>query len=417
MSSAPSVKSTHRHHRAVLRDEPCYDQNLGLEPDCALAFLPGRTKPWHRLARKSGKLRVLMLAAVHNVGYGVPVILQLQAVHLKSLGHEVFVGGPRGRNELAYEGCQRIYLTTAVEAACFAVEHDIDCIIAHTPPFFSVVRCVRDWPRTILFDHGEPNPQLFPNAQARQDTITEKKSCLKLADRVIAISESVRAEADHTQMDVIRHGNSHLAVWSDRFQEAREKTRNARNWKNKVVVLNVCRFFQAVQRYKGIDAYVRVQDELTLAHPRLSQNVVFVLSGKGSKGDIKSIETRGIEVVPNVTDAELIDLYAAADLYMNLSFWEGYNLGIGQALAMGLPVIASDISAHKEFGVFTSNDHEEIISRLAQLARNIVHQNFQPARASKTWAWEEPLGQLASVVEALCAARRPVDKQGSDACR
>ena len=171
-----------------------------------------------------------MLSKVHGLGYGVPVILELQAMHLKSLGHEVFIGGPGGRNEFAYEGCQRIYLATAMEAARFAVEHDIDCIIAHTPPFFSVVRWVGDWPRMVLFDHGEPNPELFTDAQERQDIIAEKHFCFNLADRVFAISESVRAEAGDARVGVIRHGNSHLAIWSDSSQRGpREDTQRIEN--------------------------------------------------------------------------------------------------------------------------------------------------------------------------------------------
>ena len=80
------------------------------------------------------------------------------------------------------------------------------------------------------------------------------------------------------------------------------------------------------------------------------------------------MEACGLRVFANVTDAEMVELYLAADLYMNFSRWEGYNLGIAQALAFGLPIIASDIPAHREFPITTSDDPAEIIDHVAALA-------------------------------------------------
>ena len=124
---------------------------------------------------------------------------------------------------------------------------------------------------------------------------------------------------------------------------------------------------------------------------------------------------------PNVTDAELVNLYAAADIYMNHSLWEGYNLGIGQALAIGTSGYRFDIPAHREFGVFTSNNPNEIVSRLAELATILCIGISSPNETARVWAWDEPLGQLATAVETLCAEddlRVPDpggNKQSSDA--
>ena len=104
-----------------------------------------------------------------------------------------------------------------MEAACFAVEHDIDCVIVYTPPFFSIVRWLGDWPRTVLFDYGEPNPQ--PSSD-ETFIIAEKHFCFGLADRVYAISESVRTEAAQLTSDTVsRNFHSERAIkdwtWDD----------------------------------------------------------------------------------------------------------------------------------------------------------------------------------------------------------
>ena len=71
----------------------------------------------------------------------------------------------------------------------------------------------------------------------------------------------------------------------------------------------------------------------------------------------------------NVSDETLADLYRSADAYMGFSKWEGYNLGISQALAMGLPTLGSDIPAHREFPIATTNS---TLSACAWLAGEVV---------------------------------------------
>ncbi|RYZ24721.1 MAG: glycosyltransferase, partial [Sphingobacteriales bacterium] len=85
----------------------------------------------------------------------------------------------------------------------------------------------------------------------------------------------------------------------------------------------------------------------------------------------------------------LAELYAASDLYLSLSQWEGYNLGIGQALAMGLPVVASDIPAHREFGIQTG----VTTAHLCALIRDRYERWDESAAERKAWIepWEVPL--------------------------
>ena len=96
-----------------------------------------------------------------------------------------------GRNEFGYDLCHRVYLDDPQSAACFAIEHAMDCVVAHTPPFFSTLRWFGDWPRSMIYDYGEPNPELFDDADERRSLIREKRFCYHLADRVFAISRSV----------------------------------------------------------------------------------------------------------------------------------------------------------------------------------------------------------------------------------
>jgi glycosyltransferase involved in cell wall biosynthesis len=57
---------------------------------------------------------------------------------------------------------------------------------------------------------------------------------------------------------------------------------------------------------------------------------------------------RFVHEVSGLTDGELVRLIGGARALLSPSFSEGFNLPVAEALAMGTPVIASDISVHRE---------------------------------------------------------------------
>jgi glycosyltransferase involved in cell wall biosynthesis len=213
--------------------------------------------------------------------------------------------------------------------------------------------------------------------------------------RVYTISEAIKMESRTPVDGVIPLGNTHLGRWDDKKSEVRQRVRAENRWNDCFVVLNVARFHAAEQRYKGIDLYVKTLRILRAA--ARSKPVVFILCGKGDEDDFSKLRRSGIEVRAGVSDCALEELYAAADAYANFSQWEGYNLGIGQALAMGLPVVASDIPAHRAFGVTTvasPNSAAQALMGLMSTPRT--------ERTPRLWTWEEPINILAAEIESVC---------------
>ena len=207
--------------------------------------------------------------------HGVAVVLSLQAEHLAREGFQVFVGGPIGRREFRYGGCVRIYLDNHVEAADFAVRNDVDCVVIHTPPFFRIVRLLGDWPRTIIYDYGEP-PELFPDAAARREVLADNHFAFGMANRVYAISGSVRDEGGFAFTGIIPLANTHLATWDETSAERRRRRRATLGLQQCTVVLNVCRFHLGERAYKGLDIYSELLNDLHWLHPDLKDQVVFV---------------------------------------------------------------------------------------------------------------------------------------------
>lgn len=388
------------------RDDPYYSPNLCLQEVNEIAFPPRQSKPWRAARRNLKRLRILILSSTHEIGHGVAVVIDLQAAHLVAAGHDVYVGGPKGKNEFRYRGSRRIYLDGPAEAASFAVEVGIDCVVVETPPFFSIVRWLADQPKTLFLDYGEPPPDLFPDAEARRAVAFEKELSFSGASKVFAISKSVRAEGSEERAGIIPIGNSHLAIWSEDLRERRHKVRAQHGWSNEVIVLNVCRFSTGERFYKGLNKYAEIANEFQFAKPKLAAHTTFVLAGKGTKADVEEMQDAGLDVFANVSDAEMTDLYCAADIYANFSRWEGYNLGIGQALAMGLPAIASDISAHRAFPIFTSNDTLPILDKLSEQAASIIDSGFKIKREPIVTDWKESLAKLEHEIVDLCTVRQ-----------
>lgn len=387
-------------YKSLFDQDPYYSPNLGLERQYQPA-IPRAPRPWRAHRRHiDPNPRVLILSDVHATGHGVPVVIKQHADYLAAQGWTVFVGGALKPNEITYDGCLRVYLDGPVEAQSFAYQADVDCVIIHTIPYFAMFRNMSGAPRRVIFDHGEPPPPWFPDQRAREIVDGEKQFSYRLADLVLTNTSTVKDEIHYDRAEVAGLGNSHLAIWDDAHAARRAAIRARLGLADKIVVLNVCRFHKAERRYKGIGDYVALQQAVATDDPALAARLAFILCGKGSPDDREEMQAAGLTVFASVSDRELIDLYVAADLYVNFSKWEGFNLGIAQALAMGLEVVASDIPAHRQFPIATADDPADRTSLLAAAAAR--HDSGRDRRAVLL-PWEPLLEWLRDRLIKLCA--------------
>jgi GT2 family glycosyltransferase/glycosyltransferase involved in cell wall biosynthesis len=378
------------------QDDPYYNPNLSLQQIGKLATPPRAVRPWRK--SEPGQPRVLLLSCVHGLGHGVAMVVAEQAAFLRRRGWRVFVGGPKTSHDIDYPGCERVGCQNEREAAAFAITEGIDCVIAHTPPFFSITRYLGRRPFVYFVDHGEPPPHLFPDAEGRTSIDWEKRLCAPLARRVFTISQTIKDQQYRKDAIVIRNGNSHLSAWSDEWSSKRADLRRKFGFEEHFVVLNVARFGEGERHYKGIDSYMELAAEAQFHADPQRAPPIFVLAGRGSASDEAYVRAAGVVVFTNISDAEMAELYAAADLFVSLSRWEGYNLCIGQARAMGLPVVASDIEAHREFGVETANTVPLLLKKLEEHASRWDESHIQ--RDALFEPWDRPLSVMTDTIEA-----------------
>lgn len=219
-----------------------------------------------------------------------------------------------------------------------------------------------------------------------------------LATAVYAISNAIAAESRAPVSGVIPLGNAHLGKWNEESKLRRMKVRAEFGWQELFVVLNVCDFHNEERFCRGVDVFLDVQVATLSLNPEMFDRMVFVLSGDGTRSDVRELSKRGMLVRAGLTEEELLDIYCAADAYVSFSRWEAYNQGVAKALALGLPTLASNIPAHQDFGIDLTND-------VAKAADWLLQQiGRQGERKSRIWAWDAPLAQFAEVIEAVSTA-------------
>ena len=198
-------------------------------------------------------------------------------------------------------------------------------------------------------DYGVATPALFSSFHERFYLRVFKKFSyhyMKKADRVITISHylaGVLKDEAGIKSDV-----QHIKIDSHRFKKgiSGERIRKKLNLGNAPVCLYVGRLSPHKGIHLLIDAYKRAKKKIP--------NLKLVIGGKATfggyrdqlmaqKGDDEDIIFSGF-----VSDEELPEYYAAADVYTTATRWEGFDMPIPEAAACGTPTVAFDLCSHPE---------------------------------------------------------------------
>lgn len=167
----------------------------------------------------------------------------------------------------------------------------------------------------------------------------------RILSMTVAISESVRKEILQRHVRSDRVVTIHNAIDTDRFHYVKRHHTGS-----SFRIVNVARFYP---KKKGQDTLCRAMESLLERFP----NLVCIFAGAPAKGQEeaykvlqKSIEARGLashfQFLGNVDDVPA--LLASADLFVLPSNYEGFGISLIEAMASGLPCVASDLQGPRE---------------------------------------------------------------------
>jgi glycosyltransferase involved in cell wall biosynthesis len=172
----------------------------------------------------------------------------------------------------------------------------------------------------------------------------------RLCSETIAISESVRTEILTRHMDPARVITIYNAINTHKFQYCDRPSRPPLRERDAIRVVNVARVFP---KKKGQDVLLDAIALLAERYPALRCDFAGA-AAKGQEEAFRSLQesVRSKHLEDRVHFLGSVDdigaFLAAADIFVLPSRYEGFGIALVEALATGLPCIASDLEGPAE---------------------------------------------------------------------
>ncbi len=265
-------------------------------------------------------------------------------------------------------------------------------------------------PREIL--NGD-NVKRLPSLKQNRRELFMEKLYFMLSDSLAVVSEELKneIEAEYDMSDKIsivlngvnlsRFGNNHYD---------RKQLRLDRSVSYRYLIL----FVGVLNGRKGEFDLLKAMEKIICVYPDVR---LFIIGDGPTKDAVKAMVKnlgldKNIKLIRNIKYSEMAGYYMAADLLVMPSYSEGLSKAVLEAIACGVPVIASDIPAHKniikdnETGyLFKTADTDELASTIVKALKNDDHREVISS-AAKTliknqYTWEAVCKRLENVYAAV----------------
>ncbi len=320
--------------------------------------------------------RVALLTERLRLGFGADRVVHEFALALTHAGYQVtvfvlyadetYTNGPYEVRRLAIRHGFWVGKTEsrAKRHTRFLLLQGFDAFVVFTFPFFALISELARHKPCIAFDFGISPSDGTPlrirlNFAAMRRSLYERH--LHDATQVLTISDFLKQSFPaelRARTQVIYLGVDHI----DRGGvEDRERARSALGLDGDAVLgLYVGRLNPDAQPYKGTAELCAMAEGLRGRFPRF--RMLFV--GFGSEIDAAWLEAHGHLHCLNAPPEKMAELFAAADLFLTATRWEGFDLPVGEAEHAGLPVVCYRVGAHPE--VVADNESGFLVENRAE---------------------------------------------------
>ena len=308
--------------------------------------------------------RLLFLAVRMKMGFGVSVAIHEVAERLSRRGHSVTIGC-LDADASVDQSYKVVRLDGNLEASVLALADasQADAVVAHTSPFFELLPVIRHGYRTWAWEYGDPTPQLFAQDGRRRERIQRYKMefCYPVVDGVIAISEFIRRDIEWPAAHVLPLGCDHAPdTGSKGLRDVNFSSERP------LRVGALMRLGPGEANYKGAALSLSLVDALR----RSGVAMEFCIMGRGEEADAEAFRTAGWHVTLNASDQEKWEYLRGLDVFVSSSLWEGFDLPLVEAQAVGTLGLAFDTGAHPETCPLLFSSASEMGRFLVELAQD-----------------------------------------------
>lgn len=281
-------------------------------------------------------MKILMLVPWLKMGHGVAQMVAGMAGPLAEQGVTVAVGCLEHDN--FYDVPAHTVPPDAPAVAGLAEHLGADVVVAIGSPYFEVLPRLPAALTTVAYEAGDPTPGLFTADSEERLRIAANKrtNVYPHVGAVAAISSFIRHDIGWPDAAVIPLGIDDLP---DLGPKPSVPPRDHR-----LRVGALTRLGPGEAHYKGRDQLLELRQLLVG-----SGDIEFELMGRGTEQDAADYRDAGFVVHLNATSAARDAYLRDVDVFVSTSLWEGTNLPLVEAAAMGTPALAFEIGAHPEF--------------------------------------------------------------------
>src|SRR3989338_493285 len=218
---------------------------------------------------------------------------------------------------------------------------DYDIMISHFYPMNLIASKAKKTHKIkyIYYNHGIGYSELFDNILEKTYMALFKvfnNLSLKNADAAISISKFMQSELKKET------GLSSKVVYNKvdkRFRKGIDgsKIRKTLGIKNNEKLLF---FIGRLSPHKNVNTLLKIFDLVNEKMPNTKLLIVGKPTFQNYYKKLESLANKNVIFKESVNDEELPNYYAACDLYVTASLWEGFNLPIAEAQACGKKVVA-----------------------------------------------------------------------------
>lgn len=239
-----------------------------------------------------------------------------------------------------------------------------DIMISHFYPMNWIAHCARKkyGVKYIYYNHGIGYSglfgNLFENIYMKLFGLFSRLS-LKNADSAVSISKFMQRELKkETGLDSkVVYNKIDRMKFKKGIDGSRIRKRLGIDNDEKLLL-----FVGRLSPHKNVDALIEIFGIINKEMP----NTKLLIIGKPTfpkyYGKLKGMANKNVIFREFVDDDVLPYYYAASDLYVTASLWEGFNLPAAEAQACGKKVVAFDVCSHPEVvknGILVKKDDNE----------------------------------------------------------